>query len=177
MIKLRFETNNGMLYYSTDAGKCWSGMGIDLELLMDFLNDNYIDFDDKELVTVGTQMSVEDFGKIQTFWFDWKYIEYRGLHFDRASFSSKKDIAKTIIQAMKSRTPLCDIYESSYCSYPSEEDEGNAMYSQDGLTHIYHIGQTTGDKKFPIALTSKYALGGDILSLYGIKEAILLKGI
>jgi len=173
-MKVRYIKESEYFSYESNGGYC--GFGISLEKLRTFLKDNYIDYDDKALTTVGTTMSNEDFAKLQSFWFEDRYQEHRGLYFCREHLSSKKDIANTIVTAINSSTPLCVIFESGYCEYPSDE-ETDPMVSQDGLTHIILVGKTTGEKKFPLALASKYSDGGGVLSLYGIKEVILLKGL
>jgi len=162
-------------YFSYEINGGYCGFGISLEKLKTFLNNNHINYDDKAL-TVGTTMSNEDFTKLQSFWFDDRYQEHRGFYFCREHLSSKKDIADTIVSAINSSTPLCVIFEDGYWAYPSAE-ETDPMVSQDGLIHIILVGKTTGDKKFPLALASKYSDGGGILSLSGIKEVILLKGL
>jgi len=174
MVKIEYDEAQSLLWYKINNG--WSSMGWDSEVLKTFLNDNHIEYDYKVLTTVGIKIEYDKFSSLQEYWFNDRYQNYKGLMFDRRDLNSKKEIADTICTAVETNTPLCVIYEDNYCQYPSDE-EIDPMVSQDGLVHIIMVGKTTGEKTFPLALASKHSDGGGILSLYGIKEVILLKGI
>lgn len=175
-VRIRYDENQKVLWL--DRGEQGiSALGYTKADLVTDISAINIHYDDKLLSTIGIVITDTEYSSLYSLWFDNKYTKFRGLHWDSKELSAKKDIATTISQAIISGDPLCIIFEDGYCSYPSEEDEDNAMVSQDGLTHIIKVGQTTGEKKFPLALASKYADGGGILDLFGIKEVILLKGL
>jgi len=175
-MKVRYDENREVIWL--DRGEQGvSALGYTKADLATDISALNIHYDDKLLSTNGITITDDEYSSLYSLWFDRRYTKYLGLYWNSKDLSAKKDIAKTISQARESGDPLCVIFEDGYCSYPSEEEEEHAMVSQDGLTHIIRVGQTTGEKKFPLALASKYSDGGGILDLFGIKEVILLRGI
>ena len=161
-------------YFSYESNGISSGFEVSPKNIEVFLKNTSIDYE--ALTTDGVIVTDQDVNILKHLWVEDKYQEYKGLHFCKEYLDSKRDIADMIVTAVDNQLPLCVIYEEGHCVYSSRE-ETDPMVSQDGLTHIVLVGKTTGEKKFPLALASKYSDGGDILYLCGIKEVILLKGI
>lgn len=176
MNHIRFDEESGHLWREYGSGS-YDAMSFTKITLLAGLKESGISYEENLLFSKGITITEEEMTSLHNFWFDERYTKLDGLYFNTKDLKDKREIAKTICIAKETDTPLCIIYEEGYCEYPSDEDEKYSMVSEDGLTHIIYIGRTTGVRKFPLALVSKYSDGGGILSLGGIKELILLKGI
>lgn len=115
------------------------------------------------------EITDEQMSDIRTEWFEERHEVYKGIYFPK---NTPKSFKKIIAQAAYERLPVLVIYEEGYESYP--EDMDDAVCSEDGLTHVYYVGLTTG-KKSPIALDRSSSIGGEIFMFSGIKQLMLIK--
>jgi len=83
---------------------------------------------------------------------------------------TKKEVLNDIIEAYQKEQPIYIEYKEGYASYPIEEEEETAIYSENGEAHVVYIGLSTGKKKIFLSLTDKDSMGGEALMTSPIQK-------
>ncbi|PCI30139.1 MAG: hypothetical protein COB67_02315 [SAR324 cluster bacterium] len=113
----------------------------------------------------------ETYTKLHEAFFSERYKVYKGI---TVSKTAKREHLQLVHQAYKNCQKLMVEYEEGYEMYPSEEDDNNASYSDNGLVHIFSIGKSTGVKPIFLQLASSSSFGGSEFMFTGVKKISLV---
>jgi len=170
MKKITLSTYNNGPYLSygflMDGNECYSGFGLKNNafvktistLIPAGLQQNFLDGKTVEV-------SEKVFGTIQSEWFKSRYKKYRDIYVSR---EANMDFVKIAYEANENRIPIMIQYQEGYEMYPSDDE--NSCVSDDGLTHIVHVGKSSGPKPVLLHMESACIGSGMEFMFSGIKS-------
>jgi len=118
----------------------------------------------------GVRVDNEDiYKKLYAEFIDERYKIYKGVYVDKEATDEQLEI---VFEALEYDKNIFVEYEPGWEIYPAD-DELDAICSDDGLTHVYRIGKSTGEKPILLAIELGEYSGGEFV-FKGIKTLKLV---